>query len=93
MATGDWIALGISAVMMIVAVITLARNGKHDVTDEAVQRASMTADLKYIRTSVDDIKLENRSMQRDVGELKLRVTEIDASVRSAHKRLDDLQKG
>jgi len=88
-----WVPIALSCVMAIVAIVTLAKNTKKDTAADAVQRASMTADLKYIRSSVDDIKLENRSMQRDVGELKIRVTEIDQSVKSAHKRLDDMQKG
>ena len=53
----------------------------------------MTADMKYIRTSVDEIRLDNKTIQKDVGDLKVKVTEIEQSTKSAHKRLDDLQKG
>lgn len=88
-----WIPIALSCVMAIIAIITLARNGKKDTQDEAIQRANMTADIKYIRGSIDDIKVENKSMQRDVGDLKVKMVEIEQSVKSAHKRLDDLQKG
>lgn len=88
-----WIPIALSCVMAIVAIITLAKNGKKETRAEAIQMASMTADIKYIRNSVDDIKVENKSMQRDVGDLKVKVVEIEQSVKSAHKRLDDLQKG
>lgn len=88
-----WIPIALSCVMAIIAIITLAKNGRKETADEAIQRASMTADIRYIRGSIDEIKLENKSMSKDVGDLKVRVTEIDQSVKSAHKRLDDMQKG
>ena len=88
-----WIPIALSCVMAIIAIITLAKNSKKDTEKEAEARASMNADLKYIRSSVDDIKVENRVIQKDVGDLKIKVTEIEQSTKSAHKRLDDLQKG
>ena len=39
------------------------------------------------------MRIDNRVMQKDVGDLKIKVTEIEQSVKSAHKRLDDQQKG
>jgi hypothetical protein len=88
-----WIPIALSCVMAIVAIITLARNGKKDTQDDAVQKATMTADLKYIRDGIDEMKVDNRAMKRDIGDLKIKVTEIEQSVKSAHKRLDDMKKG
>lgn len=88
-----WIPIALSCIMAIIAILTLARNGKKDNTEEAEQRASISADLKYIRGSIDDIKVENRVMQQNIGDLKIKVTEVEQSVKSAHKRLDDMQKG
>jgi len=88
-----WIPIMLSCVMAIIAIVTLAKNNKKDTSNEAEQRAAVAADLKYIRSSVDDIKLDNKDMKREVGALKVKVTEIDQSVKSAHKRLDDLKKG
>ena len=87
-----WIPIALSSVMAIVALITLAKNTKKDSDKEIEQRATMTADLKYIRDGLDTIKVDNRTIQRDVGDLKVKVIEIDQSVKSAHKRLDDMQK-
>jgi hypothetical protein len=88
-----WIPIALSCVMAIVAIITLARNGKKDTQDDAIQKANMTADLKYIRDGIDEMKVDNRAMKRDIGDLKIKVTEIEQSVKSAHKRLDDMKKG
>ena len=35
----------------------------------------------------------HKSIQKDVGDLKVKVVEIEQSVNSAHRRLDDMQKG
>ncbi|MCR5566212.1 MAG: hypothetical protein K6F61_05120 [Clostridiales bacterium] len=88
-----WIPIGLSCVMAIVAIITLAKNTKKDSDKEIEQRATMTADIKYIRDSMDTIKVDNRKIQSDVGDLKIKVIEIERDVRSAHKRLDDMQGG
>ena len=87
------VAVVVSCVMAIVAIITLSRNTKKDASKEIESRAIMTADLKYIRDGMDTIKVDNRKIQSDVGDLKIKVIEIDQSVKSAHKRLDDQQKG
>jgi peptidoglycan hydrolase CwlO-like protein len=92
LAPETWIPIGLSCLTALAAIITLARNGKKDTAAEAIQRAKMTADIDYIRTSIDDIKLENKSIQRDLTDLKAKVVEIEQSTKSAHKRLDDLRK-
>ena len=87
------VALGISACALVFTALSFRRNVNHDTTDTATQRATMTADIRYIRDSIDEIKLENKSIQKDISELKSKVVEIEASTKSAHKRLDDLKKG
>ena len=86
-----WIPIALSCVMAIIAIITLAKNSKKDNDKEAEQRATMTSDMKYIRTSVDEIRLDNKSIQKDVGDLKIKVVEIETGLKAAHQRLDDMQ--
>ena len=85
--------LAISCGMFILAFLTLRRNTNIDTTATATERATLNANVQYIRQSIDEIKLENKSIQKDLGELKTKVVEIEASTKSAHKRLDDLKKG
>ena len=82
----------ISSIMLLVALLTLRRTNTQDTSASATERATMTADIRYIRTSIDEIKLENRAIQKDVSDLKTKVVEIEASAKSAHKRLDDMVK-
>ena len=88
-----WIPIALSCVMAIIAIITLANNSKKDTQKEAEERAAMRSDMKYIRSSVDEIRLDNKSIQKDVADLKVKVVEIEQGMKSAHKRIDDLQKG
>lgn len=87
------IPLCISACALLFTALSFKRNANHDTSDTAAQRATLTANIQYIRDAIDDIKLENKSIQKDLGELKTKVVEIEASTKSAHKRLDDLKKG
>lgn len=85
-------ALCISACALVFTALSFRRTQNHDNSDIATQRATITADIRYIRDSIDEIKLENKSIQKDLSELKTKVVEIDASTKSAHKRLDDLNR-
>ena len=85
--------IAISACALLFTALSFKRNANQDTTASATERATMTADIRYIRNSIDEIKLENKAIQKDVSELSRKVVEIEASTNSAHKRLDDLMKG
>lgn len=92
MQTETLISLGIALCALIFTALSFRRTQNRDTSESATDRATMTADIRYIRTSIDEIKLENRAIQKDVTDLKTKVVEVEASVKSAHKRLDDLRK-
>jgi len=86
------ISLAVAVCALIFTALSFRRTQNQDTTETATQRATMTADIKYIRDSIDDIKVENKVIRQDIGDLKTKVVEIEASTKSAHKRLDDLNK-
>ena len=86
-----WLPIVVSICMFIVAVLTLRRNANADTTANATERATLAADVRYIRSGVDEIKVENRIIRKDVEELKAKVVEVEAAAKSAHKRIDDLK--
>ena len=86
-----WLPIVVSGLMFVIALITFIKNSSSDTKANATERATLTADVRYIRTSVDEIKLENRNIRNDLDEVKIKVAEIEASARSAHKRIDDLK--
>ena len=93
MATETIISLVLAFCALLFTALSFRRTQNQDTSATAMERATMTADVKYIRSSIDEIRLENKSIQKDLGELKTKVVEIDQSTKSAHKRLDDLMKG
>ena len=88
----DWLPLAVSVGMFLIAWLTLRRNTTADTTETATARATLSADVRYIRSSVDEIKVENRLIRKDVDELKTKIVEIEASANNAHKRIDDLKE-
>ena len=86
------VAIAVPLIALIYTALAFRRTQNQDTSANAMERAKLTADVQYIRTSIDEIKIENRSIQRDVSELKTKVVEIEQSTKSAHQRLDDLRK-
>ena len=87
------ISLVIAFGALLFTALSFRRTSHVDTSASATERATMTADIRYIRSSIDDIKLDNKAIQKDVSELKTKIVEIEASTKSAHKRLDDMKKG
>lgn len=89
-----------TVISLIVAVAALGftalsfrRSVNKDNASSASQLATMTADIRYIRQTIDDIKSANREITADVASLRTKIAEIGESVESAHRRIDDLIKG
>lgn len=93
MATETIFSIVIAFCALLFTALSFRRTQNQDTSASATERATMTADVRYIRQSIDEIKLENRAIQKDVTDLKTKIVEVEASVKSAHKRLDDMQKG
>ena len=72
--------------------VRLRRTKYQDNSASATERATMTADIRYIRSSVDDIKLENKAIQRDIIDMRERVVAVEQSTKSAHNRIDEIVK-
>ena len=83
------ISLCIAACALLFSALSYRRNSNNDSADIITQRATLTADIRYIRASIDEIKLENRAIRTDLDEVKSKLVEVEASTKSAHKRLDD----
>ena len=87
--TEKWLPILLSAATALIALLALTRGGRRDNAAEAADRARLTSDVSYIRASVDDIKAESRATRADVKLLEGRVARAEASIASAHRRLND----
>ena len=83
------VSLCIAACALLFSALSYRRNNNNDAADVVTQRATITADIRYIRASIDEIKLENLAIRTDLDEVKSKLVEVEASTKSAHKRLDD----
>lgn len=86
------VAICVPVIALIFTALSFRRVASKDTADDASERATMSADIKYIRTSIDDIKVDNRVIKADIGELQTKVARVEQSVDSAHQRIDDFMK-
>ena len=95
MPTETIISLVVAVAALLFTAASFKRTKFQDNTTNATERANMTADIRYIRSSVDDIKLENKSIQQDIRHMSERLVVVEQSAKSAHNRIDELinQKG
>ena len=89
MPTETIISLVVAVAALLFTAASFKRTKFQDNTTNATERANMTADIRYIRSSVDDIKLENKSIQQDIRHMSERLVVVEQS------RIDEIinQKG
>ena len=92
MDTATIISLVIAACALLFTAFGFRRTQNQDTSATAAERATMTANIQYIRQAIDEIKLDNRTIKTDLDELKAKVVAVDASAKSAHRRIDDMQQ-
>ncbi len=52
----------------------------------------LRTDMDYLIRGVDDIRLEQKSQDRKLDDICDRVTRVEESAKSAHKRIDRIEK-
>ena len=87
------VALLISLVSVIFGVYSgirnLSRNTQKDSADEITQMTTVVVKLENISTGITEIKSDMRSVKTEVNDIRERLTIVEQSTKSAHKRLDD----
>lgn len=76
----------------LIGIATFSRNRDKDIKKDTKEEAETKAKLDYISKGVDDIRIDFKAQQRDMQELKERVIKNEASIKSAHKRIDSLEE-
>ena len=83
----------ISALALVVSGVSLLLNSRKESRADAAGSARVEAKLDSIGAGVEDIRVEMRTIRSRVDGLSERVSAIESSVKSAHHRLDQLEKG
>lgn len=76
----------------IVAIITFFINRGKDKYREGDDDGSMKGDIKYMRNNFDDLRLDVKEIARKQDIQAERLTRVEESVKSAHKRIDGLEQ-
>jgi peptidoglycan hydrolase CwlO-like protein len=70
------------------------RNKDKDLKKDTKEDAELKYKLDYIGKGVDDIRLDMKTINREVDELKIRLARVEESTKSAHHRIAEfVQKG
>lgn len=80
----------LSLCSVIIAFLALYRNTKLDTKDNAGQMMEVIIKLESISDGVKEIKSEIKDVKTDVEKMKERITIVEQSTKSAHKRIDGL---
>ncbi|OOM17231.1 hypothetical protein CLSAB_19510 [Clostridium saccharobutylicum] len=100
---GATLGLIVTFLSLIVAYLSYnlgkRKEDKQEVKEDTTTQTSLKMQLEYISKGIDDIKSDMKDMKIDakatdkaLGELSIRVTRVEESEKSAHKRLNELEQ-
>ncbi len=73
---------------MVFGIVALFRNKKSDDSGDGQKMGQIISDLGYLKSNTDDIKCEQRDQRKVNTEVYSRLSAVEGSASSAHKRLD-----
>lgn len=95
MTASEIVALVISiigALSAICAIVAFCINRGKDKYDKGDADGSLRGDVKYMRNSFDELRLDVKEVARKQDALGERLVRVEESTKSAHKRIDTLEK-
>lgn len=89
------IAIGAISTLLGMAVtyFTFMRGRDKEIKTDAQEQAKVSYKLDHIGSGVDDIRLDLKDSDRQIGQINESLIRVDESVKSAHKRIDKIDKG
>lgn len=76
---------------MVVTYFTFMRGRDNTIKQNARDSAKVSTKLDHISRGVDDIRIDLRSNEKQINNVAQRVTRVEESASSAHKRIDKLE--
>lgn len=87
------IALLCSVIGVCLTIATFNRNKTKDAQMETKEGAIMATKLDFISQGVNNIQVKMEAQENKFGAMSERITRVEESTKSAHKRIDDVEKG
>lgn len=85
------IAVVSTAFAIFFGIRNLTRSKTTDDKADATQMATMIVKIDAVGTTVNEIKSDMREFKNEQQFLRDKIIEIEASVKSAHKRIDSIE--
>ena len=86
----------IALISVIVASLSLLlaffRSQKADSTDQVKAITRMSTKLDMIQDGINEIRVEQRALRESHGDMAKQIAALEASCKSAHKRIDQLER-
>lgn len=76
----------------ILGYLTYKKNDTKDIEHNASEKTLLSTKLDYISKGVDDIRLDIKAQDKSIKDLTVRLVKCEESTKSAHHRLDTLEK-
>jgi len=84
------VAGSISAVVF--GYIGYLRGAKKDSYSSGTVQGTLESDIAYIKRRTDDVLLEQKDTNKSINALAERVTRVEESSKSAHKRINQIEE-
>lgn len=82
----------ISVLSVSIAFLGYSLNKSKAIRSDGQESAELKAELGYIRKGVDDIRIDFKANEKQMQQLGERVTRVEESNKSLHKRVDNMEK-
>lgn len=90
------IALLCTVIGCVIGIGTYSKTRDKDIRADAERWGVMSAKLDFITTTTSEIKTEGKlrdeRMNKEMSDVKNKLTEVEQSTKSAHHRIDELVK-
>jgi len=86
------VSLIISVASIIIVILTFAFNTTKNTRNDAQALGEQKADLKHIKDKVDEVWADFRALGDKVEHIDRRLSTVEESTKSAHKRIDELKE-
>lgn len=77
---------------VLISYLTYQNKKNKNTKSDTKEGAELKAGVDYIRKGVDDIRIDLRANEKQMGALSERVTRVEESTKQAHKRVDNLRE-
>ena len=85
------IGILVAVLSLVIAYQAFQLNRTKVIKSDSRDSAELRAELGYIRKGVDDIRIDLKANEKNIGLLSERVTRVEESTKQAHKRISKLE--